>query len=276
MATTKFHTNQSIVNLLKNFTRLFQISVGYVQKSENDDTIKTCVDETEKMVNDIWTKKEGFNTIKTIYETVLTTIENTLPKKSERIQIIKKEFQSSFELAAQNIIENYRQQTKQYFLSDLYSMVINDINKYMLIERIEPLHSTRTSALQSLWKPSENMKSSTTISPKKYPKTEIIKKNREKTIQIFEKVAIEFNMSLSCLVHQLMNKKQRNNEVHKTENFMRKYHDSSQGKVEMNLSAFLTNYPRALELAEFTTEEIEKTQQAFSKYNQYINLPRNN
>ncbi|UJR24437.1 hypothetical protein I4U23_005813 [Adineta vaga] len=256
MSTTKIRVCQSIVNLMKTFTNLYKINVGYEQKSSSDSIIDTCINKSEKMFNDVWTKKEGFQTIKTVYETILTTVDMTLAEKSDRIKQVKKVFQYSFEIIAQNIIEDYRQQTKQYFMSDLYSIVIDEINKHMLLQRIEPLHATRVKTLRELYT------------------MEISMTRSLKTIKIFEKVAKEFNMSLPRLVQYLTDKNKRNYEVHKAENFIRHYsqHCSNDEKEKMELSTFLRNHSEAFELAQFTTEEIQETQQVFFKYNQYINL----
>ena len=275
----------SLNHLTESFVELFILNVGYVNDPDTNNNLIIQIDALESTVHQEWSEEAKLQLLTTAFETILTTIHLALPPEPVDIEMRKLTFQNSFRLAAADIINagvanirDQQQQIKQNFTSDLLSGVVDDINKEMLIENIEPIHVFGNPAtLNALLYKTQHGRD--THLPQRYLRRplfrqQIVNENKIKRIyDIYERVALRLHMPLSRLIQYLINKKSRNREVHLANELIVDHLERNPPQENQNarLSDFIDHSIFATPPA-FTVEEIQDMQQVYYNFIEHSNL----
>ena len=260
--------------LLKNLVGSFRKTINYNGKLGSDEIlINQYMKSATEAIPQVWRKKQDFIMLKTAFNRILSEIHKLPSADPDEIDTKKTAFQNAFESAANSIIDNYQQQLKKFFLSDVYSVVLNEINKEMLIRRVESIHSFHgDKVLEVLY---DKIKNEHKVPLEKHPSKTPFRKTQWTCEQIkvlnniYCKVAKDLNIPILRLLQYIINKKKRNREVHIAESLIKFYRKNhlSQGDQHIQFSQFSN-----IILPIFTDEEIKDTQNVFFKYNEYSKL----
>jgi hypothetical protein len=266
---------------MKNFIDLFKTNIGYVEEQRTEVVLSDLIRRSENEIDDIWQKQRGYQTLKTGLKWALTEVCQTLYTQSTETKTKQEAFQNLFEYAFKSIIENHQQQTKQHFMCDLYSTALNDINKSLLIKRIQEIDFyQRIGSLEALLHKIKH-ESDAKIKKEDSNPPFVRKPNSndekiKKVYGIYHEVAKELNVPVLLLVENLINKKKRNDEVHRAEDCIKDYLNQHppQKDRHVEFSDFLKHHQISAELPTFTSEEIQQTQQIFCNFAKYANLDK--
>ncbi|CAF4064075.1 unnamed protein product [Adineta steineri] len=173
-------------------------------------------------------------------------------------------FQDTFEMAAKGIIDigianviDQQQQIKQHFMNDLFSGVVDEIHRMMLIQGIEPIRVFGSPAtLKAILYKIQNGRNARL--PEEYLRPEL-----------FRRQVVSDNKMKKYLI----NKKDRNFEVHQASTLINDHSERqpSTAHSAAQLSDFIANSIFAKPSA-FTRDEIRDTQPVYQKFIKYSRL----
>ena len=219
---------RSLNRLFENYVETFLPHAEFTGNADINRDLLIQIDAFERLTRTSWFKATGLEDLTVGFETILTTVEMVAPQQNlAEIARMKQLLRNLFLAGAVGIrdvgianLEDQQQQMKQNFMSDLYSKVVNDIKKELLLESIEPVHvfgnpKTLNALLYKTHHGGENARP-----PREYPRERLHwrqRVNNNKMVQvykIYERVARRLEMPLERLIQHLINKKHRNREVH--------------------------------------------------------------
>ncbi|CAF1207259.1 unnamed protein product [Adineta steineri] len=188
-------------------------------------------------------------------------------------------FQDTFEMAAKGIIDigianviDQQQQIKQHFMNDLFSGVVDEIHRMMLIQGIEPIRVFGSPAtLKAILYKIQNGRNARL--PEEYLRPELFRRQvvsdnkMKKVYDIYETVSNDLNIPFPNFIQYLINKKDRNFEVHQASTLINDHSERqpSTAHSAAQLSDFIANSIFAKPSA-FTRDEIRDTQPEVGVY----------
>ncbi|CAF0815367.1 unnamed protein product [Adineta ricciae] len=244
------------------------MSIDYNNNSDFKERIKHYTESANDVAGNIWQKEQDFLVLMEAFGSILSTIQKSCSAGYAETNI--KLFQDVFQRAARSIIDDYKQLAKVLFLSDLYFIAGDEINAQLLIQQREPTYKFLNDRIfEELGYKIVNERNESNEKGQNlpcYPKERDHQKAVQTLYDIYDKVAQNFDMSISNLYDYMKKKRNRNQEVHIAQRLVDSYRNKYKSQ-DYQLLHFSTTL-----LPVFTSEDIKNTEKIFNRYIQYSKL----